>query len=86
MQKSRKVHPFEKRLWLLEEALEHKMDKTDGEDFEERLSDLEANHEGLESKLEDVDFKLDDGVQAGGAQRESGRSRGSAGGCRIPHR
>src|SRR5215212_10959876 len=60
MQKSRKVHPFEKRLWLLEEALEHKMDKTDGEGLEERVSDLESNHEGLESKLEDVDFKLDD--------------------------
>jgi hypothetical protein len=27
MQKSRKVHPFEKRLRLLEEALEQKMDK-----------------------------------------------------------
>jgi len=56
MQKPRKVHPFEKRLRLLEEAQEQmklKMDETDGEDLEERMSDLE-------SKLEDVDFKLDD--------------------------
>jgi uncharacterized protein YeeX (DUF496 family) len=56
MQKPRKVHPFEKRLLLLEEAQEQmkqKMDQTDGEDLEERVSDLE-------SKLEDVDFKLDD--------------------------
>jgi hypothetical protein len=39
MQKSRKVHPFEKRLRLLEEALEQmkqKMDETDGEDLKER--------------------------------------------------
>ena len=43
MQKSRKVHPFEKRLRLLEEALEQKMDKTDGENLEERMSDLESN-------------------------------------------
>ena len=56
MQKSRKVHPFEKRLRLLEEALEHKMDKTDGEDLEERLSDLESNHEELESQLEDLEY------------------------------
>jgi DNA repair exonuclease SbcCD ATPase subunit len=55
MQKSRKVHPFEKRLRLLEEALEHKMDKTDGEDLEERVSDLESNHEELELKLEDLE-------------------------------
>jgi peptidoglycan hydrolase CwlO-like protein len=56
MQKSRKVHPFEKRLRLLEEAQEQmklKMDEMDGEDLEERVSNLE-------SKLEDVDFKLDD--------------------------
>jgi hypothetical protein len=51
MQKSRKVHPFEKRLRLLEEALEHKMDKTDGENLEERVSDLESNHEELELQL-----------------------------------
>ena len=55
MQKSRKVHPFEKRLRLLEEALEHKMDKTDGEGLEERLSDLESNHEELESNLEELE-------------------------------
>ena len=55
MQKSRKVHPFEKRLRLLEEALEHKMDKTDGEDLEERVSDLESNHEELESQIEDLE-------------------------------
>jgi chromosome segregation ATPase len=56
MQKSRKVHPFEKRLRVLEEAQEQmkqKMDQTDGEGLEERVSDLEF-------KLEDVDFKLDD--------------------------
>jgi chromosome segregation ATPase len=55
MQKSRKVHPFEKRLRLLEEELEHKMDKTDGENLEERVSDLESNHEELESQLEDLE-------------------------------
>jgi chromosome segregation ATPase len=55
MQKSRKVHPFEKRIRLLEEALEHKMDKTDGEDLEERVSDLESNHEELELQLEDLE-------------------------------
>ena len=54
MQKSRKVHPFEKRLRLLEETLEHKMDKTDGEDLKERLSDLESNHEDLDSRHEDL--------------------------------
>ena len=56
MQKSRKVHPFEKRLRLLEEAQEQmkqKMDETDGEDLEERVSDLE-------SKLEDVEFNLEE--------------------------
>ena len=55
MQKSRKVHPFVKRLPLLEEALELKMDKTEAEDLEERLSDLESNHEELESQLEDLE-------------------------------
>src|ERR671912_509184 len=55
MQKSRKVHPFEKRVRLLEEALEHKMDKTDGEDLKERVSDLESNHEELELQLEDLE-------------------------------
>jgi chromosome segregation ATPase len=55
MQKSRKVHPFEKRLRLLEEALEQKMDKTDGENLEERMSDLESNHEELESQLDELD-------------------------------
>ena len=60
MQKSRKVHPFEKRLRLLEETLEHKMDKTDGEDLEERVSDLESEYEELESKLEDVEFNLEE--------------------------
>ena len=55
-----RVHPLVERLRRIEEAMEHKMDKTDGEGLEERLSDLESNHEELESKLEDVDFKLDD--------------------------
>jgi predicted nucleic acid-binding Zn-ribbon protein len=55
MQKSRKVPPFEKRLRLLEEALEQKMDKTDGENLEERVSDLESNHEELELQLEDLE-------------------------------
>jgi hypothetical protein len=56
MQKSRKVHPFEKRLRLLKEAheqMKQKMDEMDGEGLEERVSDLEF-------KLKDVDFKLDD--------------------------
>jgi hypothetical protein len=40
--------------WMkrIEETLEHKMDKTDGEDLKERLSDLESNHEELESQLD----------------------------------
>jgi hypothetical protein len=43
--------------WMkrIEEALEHKMDKTDGEDLEERVSDLESNHEELESNLEELE-------------------------------
>jgi hypothetical protein len=46
MQKSRKVHPFEKRLRLLEEALEQmkqKMDETDGEDLKERSGAVPLN-------------------------------------------
>jgi hypothetical protein len=42
------VHPFEKRLRLLEEAQEQmkqKMDETDGEGLEERVSDLESKQE-----------------------------------------
>ena len=50
-----RVLTIEERLRLLEEALEHKMDKTDGEDLEERLSDLESNHEELESQLDELD-------------------------------
>jgi chromosome segregation ATPase len=56
MQKSREVHPFEKHLRLLEEAheqMKQKMDETDGEGLQERVSDLEF-------KLKDVDFKLHD--------------------------
>ena len=60
MQKSRQVHPFEKRLRLLEEALEHKMDKTDGEDLEERLSDLKSNYEDLDSRHEELSEKVED--------------------------
>ena len=37
--------------------MEHKMDKTDGEDLKERLSDLESNHEELESTQEELDSK-----------------------------
>jgi chromosome segregation ATPase len=54
MQKSRKVHPFEERIRLLEEALEHKMDKTDGDDLEERVSDLESNYKDLDSRHEEL--------------------------------
>ena len=59
MQKSRKVHPFEERLRLLEEALEQKqkMDQTDGEDLEERVSDLESNYNDLESRHEDLESR-----------------------------
>jgi chromosome segregation ATPase len=56
----KRVLTIEERLRLLEEALEHKMDKTDGEDLEERLSDLGSNHEELESTLEDAEFKLEE--------------------------
>src|SRR5215204_672445 len=43
--------------WMkrIEETLEHKMDKTEGEDLKERVSDLESNHEELESQLEDLE-------------------------------
>ena len=63
MQKSRKVHPFEKRLRLLEEAQEQmklKMDETDGEDLEERVSDLESNYEDLDSRHEELSEKVED--------------------------
>jgi predicted nucleic acid-binding Zn-ribbon protein len=50
-----RVHPLVERLRRIEEALEHKMDKTDGEDLEERLSDLESNHEELESQLQELE-------------------------------
>ena len=42
--------------WMkrIEEMLEHKMDKTDGEDLKERLSDLESNHEDLDSRHEEL--------------------------------
>jgi hypothetical protein len=60
MQKSPKVHLFEKRLRLLEEALEHKMDETDGEGLEERVSDLESKLKDVDFKLDDVEFKLEE--------------------------
>ena len=63
MQKSRKVHPFEKRLRLLEEAQEQtkqKMDEMDGEDHKERLSDLESNYEDLDSRHEELSEKVED--------------------------
>ena len=50
----KRVLTIEERLQLLEEALEHKMDKTDGEGLEERLSDLESNHEDLDSRHEEL--------------------------------
>jgi chromosome segregation ATPase len=48
--------------WMnrIEEVLEHKMDKTDGEDLEERLSDLESNHEELDSKHDELSEKVED--------------------------
>ena len=63
MQKSRKVHPFEKRLRLLEEAheqMKQKMDETDGEGLKERLSDLESNYEDLDSRHEELSEKVED--------------------------
>ena len=50
----KRVLTIEERLRLLEEALEHKMDKTDGEDLEERLSDLESNYKDLDSRHEEL--------------------------------
>ena len=48
--------------WMkrIEEMLEHKMDKTDGEDLKERLSDLESNHEDLDSGHEELSEKVED--------------------------
>jgi predicted nuclease with TOPRIM domain len=57
MQKSRKAHPFEMRLRLLEEAheqMKQKMDETDGEGLEQRVSDLESNYEDLDSRHEEL--------------------------------
>jgi chromosome segregation ATPase len=63
MQKSRKVHPFEKRLRLLEKAheqMKQKMDETDGEGLEQRVSDLESKLEDVDFRLDDVEFKLEE--------------------------
>ena len=63
MQKSRKMHPFEKRLRLLEEAheqIKQKMDETYGEDLEERVSDLESNYKDLDSRHEELSEKVDE--------------------------
>jgi chromosome segregation ATPase len=63
MQKSRKVHPFEKRLRLLEEAQEQmkqKIDETDSEGLEERVSDLEFKLEDVEFKVMEVSEKVED--------------------------
>ena len=53
----KRVLTIEERLQLLEEALEHKMDKTDGEALQERVSDLESNYKDLYSRHEDLDSR-----------------------------
>jgi predicted nucleic acid-binding Zn-ribbon protein len=59
-----KPHPFEERLQRLEDALEQKMDKTDGENLEEdlgeRLSDLEDKHQELGQEVENLEAQVSD--------------------------
>src|SRR5215208_4276881 len=60
---TQKPPPLEERVKRLEEALQHKMDKTDGEDLEERVVDLEDVGErvnDLEEKQEEIIEKTDD--------------------------
>ena len=55
-----RAHPLVERLQRIEEALEHKMDKTDGENLEERVSDLEANQEEYVEKMVDYESQASD--------------------------
>jgi chromosome segregation ATPase len=55
-----RAHPLVERLQRIEEALEHKMDKTDGENLEERVSDLEANQEESVEKMDDYESQASD--------------------------
>jgi chromosome segregation ATPase len=55
-----RAHPLVERLQRIEEALEHKMDKTDGENLEERVSDLEANQEEFGEKVDDYESQASD--------------------------
>src|SRR5215208_5681707 len=49
------VAEWMKRIEEAQQQFNQKMDETDGENLEERLSDLESNHEELESQLEDLE-------------------------------
>jgi chaperonin cofactor prefoldin len=58
--------------WMkrIEEVLERKMDKTDGEDLEERVSDLESNHEDLDWRHEELSEKVEN-LEGGQADADS---------------
>jgi chromosome segregation ATPase len=53
-----RVHPVEERIRRIEEALEHKVDKSDGKDLEQRVNDLESKLEGLREKAGDLEGQL----------------------------
>jgi chromosome segregation ATPase len=55
-----RTHPLAEWMKRIEEALEHKMDKTDGENLEERVSDLEANQEEYVEKMNDYESQASD--------------------------
>src|SRR5215212_8790224 len=57
---TQKPPPLEERVKRLEEALQHKMDKTDGEDLEERVNDLEEKQEEIIEKTDDNESRVSD--------------------------
>jgi chromosome segregation ATPase len=60
MPKKHIANHFAEWMKRIEEALEHKMDKTDDEDLEERLSDLESNYEDLDSRHDELSEKVEE--------------------------
>src|SRR5215203_1184333 len=63
---TQKPPPLEERVKRLEEALQHKMDKTDGEDLEERVVDLEErvdDHEDVGERVNDLEEKQEEIIE-----------------------
>src|SRR5215212_5472904 len=54
------VAEWMKRIEEAQQQFNQKMDETDGENLEERLSDLESNHEELDWKHEELSEKVED--------------------------